>query len=572
MKREQFTARFSLLLLASLALVSCYQDVEVDTSTPGSLLPVAGVYNMRDLGGYATYDNTMYAGQKLKPLQDIQETGNLLKALQGGDTSAMATLPAEWDKMKAALGTTLTGGVTDPVWADLGGPNTSTVIQAAGMGVKQIQINIWNSIASGLPEFGFTGGLTFPADVASPLLGEENFRSAAATIQANMTPKQVKHGVIIRSGDLSLLTDRDITYLADTFHISAVIDFRGIAPASGGRAAERSGKNLDRDIPGALMGHDTDPSPIGGYPRIGADAAHSATISAGLEGKFGNRFAIEEGVVGSMAQYLGPDKSAADTEKVMIAGYRNFMEQEAKLTSDQTSFGGSAPYEASGRQQMHNFFRYLIYENGWDGAFREAPVPVIFHCSAGKDRTGIAAALFYSALGIPRETIISDYLLSAQYVAEKYTPVVNGLGAQLEPLVSVRREYIESMFTYIDETFPQNRWETATDETATLNYTVSGMASNPPFNGYGPGAAAVAAGYLYGTKRAEAGKNVFPNASYDNSAAVIKFLTAPLPQTARFTYALNQAAGTFSAVDIKHPGGLGLTMDEIYQLRKLYLE
>jgi protein-tyrosine phosphatase len=48
------------------------------------------------------------------------------------------------------------------------------------------------------------------------------------------------------------------------------------------------------------------------------------------------------------------------------------------------------------------FFQHLI----------EQPGPVVFHCTAGKDRTGFAAALLLSALGVDREAIMADYLLT----------------------------------------------------------------------------------------------------------------------------------------------------------------
>lgn len=41
--------------------------------------------------------------------------------------------------------------------------------------------------------------------------------------------------------------------------------------------------------------------------------------------------------------------------------------------------------------------------------------PVVFNCSAGKDRTGVAAALILTLLGVSRETVIQDYLLSNIY-------------------------------------------------------------------------------------------------------------------------------------------------------------
>lgn len=42
-------------------------------------------------------------------------------------------------------------------------------------------------------------------------------------------------------------------------------------------------------------------------------------------------------------------------------------------------------------------------------------VPAIVHCTAGKDRAGIATALLLIALGIPDETIIADYTISNKY-------------------------------------------------------------------------------------------------------------------------------------------------------------
>jgi protein-tyrosine phosphatase len=42
-------------------------------------------------------------------------------------------------------------------------------------------------------------------------------------------------------------------------------------------------------------------------------------------------------------------------------------------------------------------------------------LPALIHCTAGKDRTGIAIALLLSVLGVPEETILADYSLSNQH-------------------------------------------------------------------------------------------------------------------------------------------------------------
>jgi protein-tyrosine phosphatase len=38
--------------------------------------------------------------------------------------------------------------------------------------------------------------------------------------------------------------------------------------------------------------------------------------------------------------------------------------------------------------------------------------PVVFHCAAGKDRTGLLAALLLSGLGVPDEIVYADYAMS----------------------------------------------------------------------------------------------------------------------------------------------------------------
>ncbi len=49
------------------------------------------------------------------------------------------------------------------------------------------------------------------------------------------------------------------------------------------------------------------------------------------------------------------------------------------------------------------------------GHLLENDTPLVFHCTAGKDRTGFAAALVLSALGVPRTVVVQDYLLTNDY-------------------------------------------------------------------------------------------------------------------------------------------------------------
>jgi protein-tyrosine phosphatase len=50
--------------------------------------------------------------------------------------------------------------------------------------------------------------------------------------------------------------------------------------------------------------------------------------------------------------------------------------------------------------------------------------PAVFHCTAGKDRTGLLSALVLSLLGVPEETVVADYALSGAAMARLRTKLI----------------------------------------------------------------------------------------------------------------------------------------------------
>lgn len=73
----------------------------------------------------------------------------------------------------------------------------------------------------------------------------------------------------------------------------------------------------------------------------------------------------------------------------------------------------------------------------------ETDTPLLFHCTAGKDRTGMAAALFLYALGVDEEIIMNDYLASNNYLGDKFA-AYTAKYPQLIPLFEVKKEYLQA--------------------------------------------------------------------------------------------------------------------------------
>lgn len=85
-------------------------------------------------------------------------------------------------------------------------------------------------------------------------------------------------------------------------------------------------------------------------------------------------------------------------------------------------------------------------------AAQEQRGPILFHCAAGKDRTGIAAALLLAALGADHDTIFQDYLLSNIGLGDKYAEVLKAR-PELAPAVAADASYLEAAFEVIDREF-----------------------------------------------------------------------------------------------------------------------
>jgi len=98
----------------------------------------------------------------------------------------------------------------------------------------------------------------------------------------------------------------------------------------------------------------------------------------------------------------GPALLTLSIEPTVGASLRDIQARGAATGEDVVTLLGRA-YQAYATTQLHQFRALLrtLLEPG--------RLPLLFHCSAGKDRTGFGAALLLTALGVPREAVVEDY-------------------------------------------------------------------------------------------------------------------------------------------------------------------
>jgi protein-tyrosine phosphatase len=141
-------------------------------------------------------------------------------------------------------------------------------------------------------------------------------------------------------------------------------------------------------------------------------------------------------------------------------------------TSLRSYLAQAAEYSAeTTRQSMLTLYRNLptLFTPQYRELFARvarAELPVVFHCSAGKDRTGLAAALILTSLGVPRPTVIADYALTDQLVdlehalfrhprgsigvGDEFSALSSVDPAARAPLLRAMPEYLEAAFAQIE--------------------------------------------------------------------------------------------------------------------------
>jgi len=130
---------------------------------------------------------------------------------------------------------------------------------------------------------------------------------------------------------------------------------------------------------------------------------------------------------------------------------------------------GRSPDAGVGRAVMIAAYKRIPYDPRFvrifGDAFRtlaENGGPMVVHCRQGKDRTGIVCALLLETLGVSRETIFEDYLVSneridrverARQIRSDLEPIHGPVADEvLMQIASAYAEYLQASFDTIEAT------------------------------------------------------------------------------------------------------------------------
>ena len=100
---------------------------------------------------------------------------------------------------------------------------------------------------------------------------------------------------------------------------------------------------------------------------------------------------------------------------------------------------GAVPVPADSSIRLSTMYSTVLDERGemiktiLETVSQPGTLPAVFHCTAGKDRTGVLAALLLGIAGVPREHIVEDYALSARFLYGTSTVPPDGSGEDKFP-------------------------------------------------------------------------------------------------------------------------------------------
>ena len=117
---------------------------------------------------------------------------------------------------------------------------------------------------------------------------------------------------------------------------------------------------------------------------------------------------------------------------------------DGRLPEGQESAADTYLEIAMGKEAMFRVFQTILQAQG----------AALFHCTAGKDRTGVTAALLFSLAGVSKQDIVADYILTGVYLKEKLEEFCREYPEIPLHWLMPQAEYIETFLEKMAERFP----------------------------------------------------------------------------------------------------------------------
>lgn len=240
--------------------------------------------------------------------------------------------------------------------------------------------------------------------------------------------KRIRSKMLIRSGGLSRAEESDIKKLTEEYNVKLIVDLRTKEERDVMKEPEIKGVSV---IWNPLFSEN-----VQGAGVFTPD--EKDTLENHLKSIFIVRYRADD-----------KTKEALDQVRTMIQGEE--FDPDAYMARMYQKFVNNQVVQ----KQVKQFFSIL--SNNRDGA-------ILWHCSAGKDRSGIITALLLYALGVSKEDIIKNYMEVSQssedavdYLLEKLFPASEPDNLEYQAiarrLFGVKTCYIESFFDAVEKDY-----------------------------------------------------------------------------------------------------------------------
>lgn len=160
-----------------------------------------------------------------------------------------------------------------------------------------------------------------------------------------------------------------------------------------------------------------------------------------------------------------PNHWCKDTD-VELLNFSTSADLRAKGNDGWEALRGNATEEGAFRAMKHNY-RSMPWVMAphlrimFNKIIDQDQLPVLIHCTAGKDRTGFVVALILFALNMSKETVYKDYFLTRDFLDDRFSASVNEaflatFGYSTTPeiltaIIDIHAEYLDSAFESVNE-------------------------------------------------------------------------------------------------------------------------